>query len=221
MTKRRKRQQEYNEKTSIKPLIAKTENQKNYIRSIIENDIIFCTGPAGTGKSFIAAGISCNMLSENTIKNIVVARPLVSAGERIGALPGELGDKVDPYLKPMKKHLKYFLGIAMYGHYQNSENIQFETLELMRGETYDNSVIILDEAQNCTEEQIIMLVTRMGENSKVIINGDIQQYDIKNSGFSKVIEKTRNVAGIDFVELEKSDIQRNGILYRFLEAVEK
>jgi len=220
MTKRRKRQQVTQENLSVKPLTGKTQNQKDYIRAIVENQIIYCTGPAGSGKSYIAAGIACSMLHRGDISNIIIARPLVSAGERIGALPGELGDKIDPYLKPMKKNLRFFLGNALYGKYLNSEQIVFEALELMRGETYDESIILLDEAQNCTEEQIIMLVTRMGMNSKVIINGDIRQYDIRNSGFSSVIEKTCDVPGISLTEFGKSDIQRNGILASFLEAVE-
>jgi phosphate starvation-inducible protein PhoH and related proteins len=220
MTRRKNKQSNNSENLKVKPLTGKTQNQKDYIRSIIENQIIYCTGPAGSGKSFIAAGIACSMLHRGDVGSIVVARPLVSAGERIGALPGELGNKIDPYLKPMKKHLRFFLGNALYGKYLNSEQIIFETLELMRGETYDESVIILDEAQNCTEEQIIMLVTRMGSNSKVVINGDIRQYDIRNSGFSKVVEKTKDVPGISLTEFGKSDIQRNGILASFLEAAE-
>jgi phosphate starvation-inducible protein PhoH and related proteins len=217
MTKRRKSQRR--EEPSVKTLTGKTENQKDYIRNIIENDIIFCTGPAGSGKSFIAAGIASSMLHRGDTMNIVIARPLVSAGEKIGALPGELGDKIDPYLKPIKKNLIHFLG-PFFGQYTNLKQIHCEALELMRGETYNDSIILLDEAQNCTKEQIVMLVTRMGQNSKVLINGDVKQYDIRNSGLMQVIHEVDGVPGIGISELGKSDIQRNGILASFLEAVE-
>lgn len=214
-----------NKKNKIQPkenvLIAKTENQKTYIRSIIENDITFCTGPSGTGKSFIAAGIAAEHLIKDKIETIIVTRPLVCTGKDIGSLPGELGDKIKPYLQPMEENLKYFLGRDKFGLYFNTRRIKFEPLETMRGATFHNAYMILDEAQNCTLEQIKMFITRMGENSKVIINGDTKQTDLyNNTGLSYCLEKLFGLNGIGICELSYSDIQRNGILGAVLHALE-
>ena len=202
-------------------LTAKTENQKEYIRSIIENEIIFCTGPSGTGKSFIAAGVASEHLIKDKIETIIVTRPLVCTGKDIGSLPGELGEKIKPYLQPMEENLKYFLGRDKFGLYYNTRRIRFEPLETMRGSTYHNSYMILDEAQNCTIEQIKMFITRMGENSKVMINGDTKQADIyRSSGLLECIDKLSNIHGIAICSLGYQDIQRNGILGAVLHALE-
>lgn len=202
-------------------LIAKTENQKEYIRSIIENDIIFCTGPSGTGKSFIAAGVASEHLIKDKIDTIIVTRPLVCTGKDIGSLPGELGEKIKPYLQPMEENLKYFLGRDKFGLYYNTRRIRFEPLETMRGSTFHNSYMILDEAQNCTLEQIKMFITRMGENSKVMINGDTKQTDLyRGNGLLECIEKLSNIHGIGICGLGYQDIQRNGILGAVLHALE-
>lgn len=202
-------------------LVAKTENQKNYIRSIIENDITFCTGPSGTGKSFIVAGIASEHLEKDKIESIIVTRPLVCTGKDIGSLPGELNEKIKPYLQPMEENLKYFLGRDKFGLYYNTRRIRFEPLETMRGSTFHNAYMILDEAQNCTFEQIKMFLTRMGENSKVIINGDTKQTDLyRDSGLSYCLDKLNNINGVGICRLEYSDIQRNGILGAILHALE-
>jgi phosphate starvation-inducible PhoH-like protein len=204
-----------------KVLVAKTENQRNYIRSIIENDITFCTGPSGTGKSFIVSGIASEHLEKDQIESIIVTRPLVCTGKDIGSLPGELNEKIQPYLQPMQENLKYFLGRDKFGLYYNTRRIRFEPLETMRGSTFHNSYMILDEAQNCTLEQIKMFITRMGENSKVIINGDTKQTDLyKNDSLMYCIEKLKNIHGIGFCKLDYGDIQRNGILGAVLHALE-
>ena len=158
-----------NKATKDNVLVAKTENQKDYIRSIIDNHITFCTGPSGTGKSFIAAGIAAEHLQKDKIESIIVTRPLVCTGKDIGSLPGEINEKIKPYLAPMEENLKFFLGRDKFGLYFNYKRIRFEPLETMRGATFHNAYMILDEAQNCTLEQIKMFITRMGENSKVII----------------------------------------------------
>lgn len=213
-----------NKKTEAKKsnvLIAKTENQKHYIRSIIENDVIFCTGPSGTGKSFIVAGIAAEHIEKDLIENIVVTRPLICTGKDIGSLPGEINEKIKPYLQPMEENLKYFLGRDRFGLYYNTRRIKFEPLETMRGMTYHNSYMILDEAQNCTLEQIKMFITRMGENSKVIINGDIKQTDLyRNEGLSYCIDKLKGIPGVAICKLEYHDIQRNGILGSILHVLE-
>ena len=205
----------------VKIVEPKTPNQKKYIRSIIENDIIFCTGPSGCGKSFIAAGLSAQKLHHDEIENIIITRPLVCTGKEIGSLPGELGEKIAPYLMPMQENLKHFLGRAYYGEYYNAGRIKYMPLEVMRGSTFNHSYMILDEAQNCSFEQIKMFITRMGEGSKVLINGDIKQTDIKSkSGLAYCIEKLYNIEGIAYCQLTTQDIQRNGILGRVLNALE-
>ena len=202
-------------------LEAKTENQRNYIRSIIENDVTFCTGPSGTGKSFIAAGIAASRLLKDEVETIIVTRPLVCTGKDIGSLPGELNDKIKPYLAPMEENLKYFLGRDKFGLYFNTRRIRFEPLETMRGATFHNSYMILDEAQNCTMEQIKMFITRMGDHSKVIINGDTKQTDLyRDSGLYYCLEKLNNLQGVGICSLGYNDIQRNGILGRILNALE-
>lgn len=205
----------------VKPLEAKTENQKNYIRSIVENDIVFCTGPSGCGKSYCAAGIASYMLHAGDYSNILVTRPLVCTGKDVGSLPGELMEKIGPYMTPMQENLRTFLGQSLYGYYYNERAIRFEALEVMRGATFNNTIMILDEAQNCTKEQIKMFVTRMGEDSKVLINGDIKQTDLREkSGLLDIINRVSGIKGIDVCELSYSDIQRNGLLGDFLNAVE-
>jgi phosphate starvation-inducible PhoH-like protein len=211
------------DKQTPKPnvLEAKTENQRNYIRSIIENDVTFCTGPSGTGKSFIAAGIAASRLLKDEVETIIVTRPLVCTGKDIGSLPGELNDKIKPYLAPMEENLKYFLGRDKFGLYFNTRRIRFEPLETMRGATFHNSYMILDEAQNCTMEQIKMFITRMGDHSKVIINGDTKQTDLyRDSGLYYCLEKLNNLQGVGICSLGYNDIQRNGILGRILNALE-
>ena len=216
---RKKRQ----EKKAHKPKVleAKTENQKHYIRSIIENDVVFCTGPSGSGKSFIAAGIAAQKILKDEIDMIIVTRPLVCAGKDIGSLPGELNEKIKPYLQPMEENLKYFLGRDKFGYYYNQRRIRFEPLETMRGSTFHDSYMILDEAQNCTLEQIKMFVTRMGKHSKVLVNGDNKQTDIyKHTGLDVCMEKLSNVVGVGISKLEYHDIQRNGIIGAVLYAMD-
>ena len=212
-----------NKKQVSKPnqLEAKTENQKKYLRSIIEDEIIFCTGPSGTGKSFIAAGLASEHIMKDKIDSIIVTRPLVCTGKDIGSLPGELSDKIKPYLQPMEENLKFFLGRDYFGHYYNQRRIRFEPLETMRGSTFHDAYMILDEAQNCTLEQIKMFITRMGQNSKVIINGDTKQTDLYDrSGLSYCVDKLSDMEGVGICRLEYYDIQRNGILRSVLNALE-
>ena len=220
--RKRSRKQVKNERRRIVPIEAKTENQKDYIIDLVENDVIFCIGPSGSGKSFIAAGIAANKIFKNEIDQIIVTRPLVCAGKDIGSLPGELDDKIKPYLLPMEENLKYFLGRDYYGKLFNDRRIRYEPLELMRGATFNDSYMILDEAQNCTIEQIKMFITRMGKESKVMINGDIRQTDIRNfSGLMDCVDRLEDVEGVATSRLYNEDIQRNGIIGRVLEALEE
>ena len=207
----------------VKTVTSKTENQKNYIRGIIENDIIFCSGPAGSGKSYIAAGIASEHLYRGDIEKVIITRPLVCTGKDIGSLPGELQEKISPYLVPMRENLKHFLGSMNYNKYYNEDRIAFEPLEMMRGRTFHDTYMILDEAQNCTFEQIKMFVTRMGQNSKVLINGDLKQTDLTRgrSGLESCMHKLRSIDGVAICELDHSDIQRNDLIARVLRVLEK
>ena len=219
---RKSRKQQKNDRRRIVPITAKTVNQKDYIRDIIENDVIFCTGPSGSGKSYIAAGIAANHIYRDEVEQIIVTRPLVCAGKDIGSLPGELDEKIKPYLLPMEENLKHFLGRDYYGKLFNENRIRYEPLEVMRGATFHDAYMILDEAQNCTLDQIKMFITRMGDNSKVLINGDIRQTDIRKfSGLLDCIDRLEGVEGVGISRLYYEDIQRNGIIGRVLEALEE
>tara|TARA_R100000008_G_C3518425_1_gene132656 strand:- start:93 stop:755 length:663 start_codon:yes stop_codon:yes gene_type:complete len=206
----------------VKIVTAKTENQKDYIRGIVENNIIFCSGPAGSGKSFISAGIASDHLHKGNIEKIIITRPLVCTGKDIGSLPGELQEKINPYLVPMRENLKHFLGAWNYNKYYNEGRIVFEPLEMMRGRTFHDTYMILDEAQNCTFDQIKMFVTRMGQNSKVLINGDIKQTDLtrNRSGLESCMHKLNNIEGVSICELDHSDIQRNDLIAKVLRVLE-
>jgi phosphate starvation-inducible PhoH-like protein len=206
----------------VKIVTAKTENQKDYIRGIVENNIIFCSGPAGSGKSFISAGIASDHLHKGSIEKIIITRPLVCTGKDIGSLPGELQEKINPYLVPMRENLKHFLGAWNYNKYYNEGRIVFEPLEMMRGRTFHDTYMILDEAQNCTFDQIKMFVTRMGQNSKVLINGDIKQTDLtrNRSGLESCMHKLNNIEGVSICELDHSDIQRNDLIAKVLRVLE-
>lgn len=205
----------------LTPLEAQTPNQKDYIRSIVENDVVMCSGPAGSGKSFIAAGIAAHALHRGDVERIIVTRPLVCTGEKLGSLPGELGEKISPYLLPMKENLKFFLGQAFYGLYSNDGAIQYRPLEVMRGATFHNSVMILDEAQNCTTDQIKMFISRMGKDSKVLINGDVNQNDLRGrSGLAFCMERLSRIEGCAVCKLGYEDIQRNDLIGTILNALE-
>ena len=219
---RKSRKQQKNDRRRIVPITAKTINQKDYIRDIVENDVVFCTGPSGSGKSYIAAGIAANHIYRDEVEQIIVTRPLVCAGKDIGSLPGELDEKIKPYLLPMEENLKHFLGRDYYGKLFNEGRIRYEPLEVMRGATFHDAYMILDEAQNCTLDQIKMFITRMGDNSKVLINGDIRQTDIRKfSGLLDCIDRLEDVEGVGVSRLYYEDIQRNGIIGRGLEALEE
>lgn len=210
------------EKRRVKTVEAKTENHKEYIKSILSNDITICVGPAGSGKSYIAAGLFAQFLHSGRYDQIIATRPLVCAGKDIGSLPGEMDDKIAPYLKPIEQNIKNFLGIYNYGQYFNERRIRYEPLEVMRGATFDNSLMILDEAQNCTLDQIKMFLTRMGDNSKIIVNGDVKQTDIREmNGLNTILNKLSDIEGIGICKLTYNDIQRNGLIGKILQALEE
>ena len=220
MTRRRSKKKQ-NKSYSFVTLEPKSYNQNLYVNSIEKNDITFCTGPSGTGKSFICAGGSAQKLVEQEARQIIITRPLVATGKEIGSLPGDVSEKILPYLKPMEENLKFFLR-DYYSDSLNYGRIRYEPLELMRGATFHDSIMILDEAQNCTSEQIKMFITRMGENSKGIINGDVMQTDLnKKSGLNYCIDRRKNIDGVGIIKFNYEDIQRNGIIGKVLEALER
>ncbi len=198
----------------------KNINQFKYLETIEDSTITFGIGPAGTGKTFLAVASAVKMYSENVIKKIVLTRPAVEAGERLGYLPGDLSQKIDPYLVPLFDSLEYFFGNETLQYLIEKRNIEIVPLAYMRGRTLNNACIILDEAQNATMSQIKMFLTRLGENSKMIITGDETQIDLHNKTFSGLKKTRKTLSTIDEVsvlEFENADIVRNKIVSKILE----
>jgi len=198
----------------------KNLNQFKYLETIDNSTITFGIGPAGTGKTFLAVASAVKMYSENKIKKIVLTRPAVEAGERLGYLPGDLSQKIDPYLVPLFDSLEYFFGNETLQYLIDKRNIEIVPLAYMRGRTLNDACIILDEAQNATISQIKMFLTRLGENSKMIITGDETQIDLNNKTFSG-LRKTRKtlskIEEVSVLEFENTDIVRNKIVSKILE----
>lgn len=207
-----------------KPLKPKTLGQKRYINSIRNNDIVFGIGPAGTGKTYLAMAMAVKAFKNKQVDRIILTRPAVEAGENLGFLPGDLREKVDPYLRPLFDALFDILGIETYTKYIERGLIEVAPLAYMRGRTLDSAFVILDEAQNTTEEQMKMFLTRLGIGSKAIITGDITQIDLpkgKKSGLKSVEHILNDVEGIDFVYLDSKDVVRHQLVQRIIEAYEK
>lgn len=205
----------------IKP---KTLGQKRYIDAIKNNDIVFGIGPAGTGKTYLAMAMAVNAFKNKEVDRIILTRPAVEAGESLGFLPGDLQEKVDPYLRPVYDALFDILGFEVYMKYMEKGLIEVAPLAYMRGRTLDNSYVILDEAQNTTNEQMKMFLTRLGLGSKAIITGDITQIDLpkgKVSGLTTVIKILSDIKGIDVVYLTKLDIVRHPLVQKIIEAYER
>jgi phosphate starvation-inducible protein PhoH and related proteins len=203
-------------------LSSKTENQKDYIRNIVENDITICYGPAGTGKTFIAAGLACQALARGDIDSIILTRPMVqcSRGDSLGALKGTLSEKFQPYLMPLIYQIEYFLGKAQTGILIATDVIRLLPLELCRGMNFDNCYALLDESQNATYEQIKMFMTRIGNNSKICINGDTKQSDLYDCDFAEIIDRLQNLERVGISKLTKQDIQRNPLIASILGRLE-
>ena len=207
-----------------KPLKPKTLGQKEYVKAIRENDIVFGIGPAGTGKTYIAVAMAINAFKNKEVQKIILARPAVEAGERLGFLPGDLQEKVDPYLRPLYDALYDVLGRDAALRLREKEIIEVVPLAYMRGRTLDNSFIILDEAQNTTKEQMKMFLTRMGFGSKVVVTGDITQIDLPKGKKSGLVEAQRvleNVRGISFCQLKDTDVVRHELVRRIINAYDR
>ena len=207
-----------------KPIVARTENQQRLVKAFEENDLVFATGPAGTGKTFVAIALAVKALKNKEIRKIILSRPAVEAGEKLGFLPGEMKDKLDPYLQPLYDALQDMVPGAKLKEYMENNVIQIAPLAFMRGRTLNDAVIILDEAQNTTTHQIKMFLTRLGMNAKMIITGDVTQIDLPptaTSGLVQAMQILKGVKGIGKVEFEKKDIVRHKLVQRIVEAYDK
>ena len=202
-----------------KRLKAKTENQRDYIANMADSDVVICTGPAGTGKTAVAVGLASEYILSKKVDKIVITRPVVEVGTQgLGFLPGSLNEKMQPWVVPLVEEMNAYLSKETVNSMRASNTIEIAPLEYMRGRTFDNSFMILDEAQNCTFEQIKMFLTRIGQDSKAIINGDIDQTDLHQTqnALSRCVDKLEGVRGLSICELDEDDIIRHNIISRIL-----
>ncbi len=207
-----------------KILAPKTVNQRRYLEAIERNDLVFGIGPAGTGKTYLAVAMAISALINKQVSRIVLTRPAVEAGERLGFLPGTLQEKIDPYLRPLYDALYDMLDSERVEKLLERNVIEVAPIAFMRGRTLNDSFIILDEAQNCTPEQMKMVLTRLGFNSKMVVNGDITQIDLPNARRSGLIEATdvlRGVEGITFVQFDDKDVVRHTLVQRMVKAYDR
>jgi len=206
---------------AVKP---KTDGQRRYVEAMMQNDLTFCVGPAGTGKTYLAVAAAASILKHGQAKRIVLARPAVEAGERLGFLPGDLQAKVNPYLRPLFDALNDMIDFEQVKRFMVNDVIEVIPLAFMRGRTLNDSVIILDEAQNTTPSQMLMFLTRLGHDSKMIVTGDTTQIDLphnQESGLIDALRKLRGIKGIAQVELERSDIVRHRLVQNIVNAYER
>ena len=208
-------------KTPRKSVIARSEKQSDYIKALKENNIVMSLGPAGTGKSFLAVSVAVTLLMEKKIERVILSRPAVEAGEKLGFLPGDMKEKVDPYLRPLYDALYELFGADKIDKKIETGEIEIAPLAFMRGRTLKNSFAILDEAQNATETQIKMFITRIGENSKLVVNGDPSQIDLINKSHSGLIKSKnilKNIEEIKIIEFDHSDVVRHPLVSKIIRA---
>ena len=208
-------------KTPKKSVIARSERQSDYIKALKENDIVMSVGPAGTGKSFLAVSVGVTLLMEKKIERVILSRPAVEAGEKLGFLPGDMKEKVDPYLRPLYDALYELFGPEKIDKKIETGEIEIAPLAFMRGRTLKNCFAILDEAQNATETQIKMFLTRIGENSKLVVNGDPSQIDLINksqSGLLKSIQILKNLSEIKVIKFDHNDVVRHPLVSKIIRA---
>ena len=207
-----------------KPIVPRSENQLKLVKEYEKNDMIFAIGPAGSGKTYTAIALAVRSLKNKEIKKIILSRPAVEAGEKLVFLPGDMKDKIDPYLQPLYDALQDMIPAAKLKEYMEMNVIQIAPLAFMRGRTLNDAVVILDEAQNTTTQQIKMFLTRMGMNTKMIVTGDMTQIDLplsQKSGLVQALHILKGVKGISFIELNKKDIVRHKLVTQIVEAYEK
>ena len=206
-----------------KPITPRSENQLKLVKEYEKNDMLFAIGPAGSGKTYTAIALAVRALKNKEIKKIILSRPAVEAGEKLGFLPGDMKEKIDPYLQPLYDALQDMIPAAKLKEYMELNIIQIAPLAFMRGRTLNDAVVILDEAQNTTSAQIKMFLTRMGMNTKMIVTGDMTQIDLphsQTSGLVQALKILKGVKGISFIELNKKDIVRHKLVTRIVEAYE-
>ena len=206
-----------------KPISARNANQARMVRSFDDNDLTFALGPAGTGKTYIAIALAVRALKNKEIRRLILSRPAVEAGEKLGFLPGDMKDKIDPYLQPLYDALEDMLPALKLKEYMDAGTIQIAPLAFMRGRTLNDAVIILDEAQNTTTQQMKMFLTRLGMNSKMVVTGDVTQIDLPRStrsGLLSALRILRDVKGIGVIEYQKKDIVRHPLVQRIVDAYE-
>ena len=211
-------------KTPKKSIIPRSEKQKSYVRALRQSDIIISAGPAGTGKTFLAVAVGLTMLLEKKIERIILSRPAVEAGERLGFLPGDMKEKVDPYLRPLYDSLYDLFDFEKIQRMIEIGDIEIAPLAFMRGRTLKNSFAILDEAQNATETQIKMFLTRIGENSKLVVNGDPSQIDLPNKNHSGLIKSQailKDIKEISVINFNHKDVMRHPLVTKIVEAYQK
>ena len=207
-----------------KPITARTANQEQLLADFDKNDLMFATGPAGSGKTYTAIALAVRALKNKQVRKIILSRPAVEAGEKLGFLPGDMKDKIDPYLQPLYDALEDMIPPFKLREYLDTHVIQIAPLAFMRGRTLSDAVIILDEAQNTTPQQIKMFLTRLGFNSKMIVTGDMTQIDLpptQQSGLIHAMRTLKNVKGISFIEFNKKDIIRHKLVSRIVEAYDE
>ena len=207
-----------------KAITPRSENQLKLVKEYEKNDMVFAIGPAGSGKTYTAIALAVRALKNKEIKKIILSRPAVEAGEKLGFLPGDMKEKIDPYLQPLYDALQDMIPAAKLKEYMELNVIQIAPLAFMRGRTLNDAVVILDEAQNTTSAQIKMFLTRMGMNTKMIVTGDMTQIDLphsQTSGLVQALKILKGVKGISFVELNKKDIVRHKLVTKIVEAYEK
>ena len=204
-----------------RPIVARSENQQRLVKAFDENDLVFALGPAGSGKTYVAIALAVRALKNKEVKKIILSRPAVEAGEKLGFLPGDMKEKIDPYLQPLYDALQDMIPATRLKELMDNNVIQIAPLAFMRGRTLGEAVIILDEAQNTSTHQIKMFLTRMGLNAKMIVTGDMSQIDLppsQRSGLSQAIELLHDVPGIGKVQFTKKDIVRHKLVQRIVEA---
>ena len=209
--------------TPGRPIRPRTSGQRAYVGAIAENDLVFCTGPAGSGKTYLAVAMAVAALKRDAVRKIVLTRPAVEAGERLGFLPGGLEEKVHPYLRPLYDALQDMMTIDQLQRYMQTDIIEVVPLAFMRGRTLDRAFIILDEGQNCTRKQMQMFLTRLGASSKSVVTGDVSQTDLTTTDVSGMVEATqllRKIPGIGFVTLSQKDIIRHRLVQDIVDAYE-
>jgi phosphate starvation-inducible PhoH-like protein len=207
-----------------KYLRPRTDGQGRYVQALRDNDVVICFGPAGTGKTFLAVGMAVTLLRQGAVKKIVLVRPAVEAGERLGFLPGDLVAKINPYLRPLLDSLNDLIDYEQVKKYMENEVIEIVPLAYMRGRTLNNAVIILDEGQNATVSQMKMFLTRMGMNSKVIVTGDLTQTDLPptlKSGLNDAVHRLKGIPRLAIVQLDESDIVRHALVQQIVKAYEE